>query len=558
MSQIEDLESSIDIVDLVKRYTNLKKAGANYKAICPFPWHNEKTPSFMVSPSKQIAHCFWCHRGWWPLKFIMDVENCDFKDAIEILSSLTGIEIKWYNKEKEQLRKNIYWLFRDIVQFYKNSLQNNPHIQKYLFERWLTEASISQFDFWFASSWKDLLKYLKEKWYEDSLILETNVFLDIKIAKDKFLGRVIFPIKNIRWDIVGLAGRVLDNSEPKYLNSPASQIYDKSSILYGLFEARAEITKKDFIIITEGYMDTITLHQAGFKNVVCVSGTALTEKHVQIIKKLTKRIYLCFDNDSAWAQATNLSIEMLKNKDLEVKILVLEWGKDPDEIIKSWGNFQDLIERALSPIWYHLKNIQQIESLQDKKEVLKRLLQIVKNYQDDIEKDFYLKEISRKLDIKLEIIYDEYNKTKFEKRHDEFQVQIEKHALTSEDLVIWYIIKYPEKISFIQQCIQLPEYIWYDLKNFLEKWMWYLEQLELSKKNTYLSISQNDEALEIKAQIENQGLKNDEKIDSIIQKTIDKLNRDILKQAEQILKEKIALWDMTALTEYQRLVHFKK
>ena len=557
MSQIDELESSIDIVELVKRYANLKKAWVNYKALCPFPGHSEKTPSFVVSPSKQIAHCFWCQKWWGPLKFIMDVENCEFRDAMEILSSITWVKIKWYDKQEEIFKKNIYSLFKDIVNYYKKSLNENLEIYKYLTDRWLNNESIEKFEFWYSNSWIELYNYLKQKWYDDDLIIETNVFLDVKSKKDKFIWRIIFPIKNQRWDIIALAWRIIENWEPKYLNSPASKIYDKSSILYWLFEWKNEITKKDYVIITEWYMDTISLHQAWFKNTVCVSWTALTEKHISTIKKLTNKIYLCFDNDKAWIQATNLSIEMLKNKDLEVKIITLKWAKDPDEIIKSWIDFNIFIKNALSPIWYELIILQANNSLQDKKEMLKKLLDIVKNYQDNIEKDYYLKEISQKLDIKLDIVYLEYNKTKLAKRDDEFNLKTW-NKLTSEDLIIWYTIKYPEKINFISENIKFKKYIWNDLQKILENWVNIINSFEIWKKNKYLSISQNDEALEIKAQIENQIVKNDEKIDSIILKTIDKLNKDTIKTAEITLKQKIASADIDAIKEYQELIKMKK
>ncbi len=557
MASIEELESSIDIVELVKRYTNLKKAWANYKALCPFPGHNEKTPSFIISPSKQIAHCFWCHRWWWPLKFIMDVENCDFREALEILSSITWVRIANYDREKEEHKKNIYSLFRDIVNYYKKSLNNSPQIQKYLLDRWLTNETINSFDFWYADSWVELYWYLKSKNYDDNLISESNVFLDIKTKKDKFIGRVIFPIKNQRWDIVALAGRIINAGEPKYLNSPSSQIYDKSSILYWLFEARSEITKKDFIIITEGYMDTISLHQAWYKNAVCVSWTALTEKHIWVIKKLTKKIYLCFDNDDAWRNATNLSIEMLKNKDLEIRIILLNWAKDPDEFIKWWWDFENCIKNALSPIWFALKMMQTQDSYLDKKELLKKLLEIVKNYQDNVEKDFYLREISKRLDIKLDVIYLEYNKTKLAKREDEFQVS-KKDKLTSEDLVIGYAIKYPEKIDFIKKNIKFEKYLSEDLKSILKSWIWVINSFELWKKNKYLWISQNDEALEIKAQIENAVVKNDDKIENIILKTIDKLNKNTIKEVETELKNRINSGDGKALEEYKELLKIKK
>lgn len=552
---VEDLESSIDIVELVKRYTNLKKAWANYKAICPFPGHNEKTPSFIVSPSKQIGYCFGCHRGGWPLKFIMDAENCSFKEAIDMLSSITWVKVKWYDFKQEEIKKNIYWVFKDIVNYYRKTLNNFPEIKKYLMDRWLTSESIEKFEFGYSDSWIELYNYLIEKWYNDDLITQTNVFLDIKNKKDKFIWRIIFPIKNNRWDIVALAWRITWIWEPKYLNSPASTIYDKSSILYWLFEGRSEITKKDFIIITEWYMDAISLQQAWFKNTVCVSWTALTEKHIQIIKKLTNKIYLCFDNDKAWFNATQLSIQMLRNKDLEVKIISLENAKDPDEAIKAWMDFNIFINNALSPIWFELKNLEKINWLQDKKIILQKLLSLVKNYQDNIEKDYYLKEISQKLDIKLDIVYLEYNKTKLDKREN---ISIKKTQVTSQDLLIWYCIKYPEKIDFIKENLKLIKYIWEDLKNILNNWITVINNFEIDKKNKYIWISQAWVALEVKAWIETTNTKNEETIKNDILRAINKLDNDLLWVAKKDLLEKMNSWDLNAFKEYNNLLKIKK
>jgi len=552
---VEDLESSIDIVELVKRYTNLKKAWANYKAICPFPGHNEKTPSFIVSPSKQIGYCFGCHRWGWPLKFIMDAENCSFKEAIDMLSSITWVKVKWYDFKQEEIKKNIYWVFKDIVNYYRKTLNNFPEIKKYLMDRWLTSESIEKFEFGYSDSWIELYNYLIEKWYNDDLITQTNVFLDIKNKKDKFIWRIIFPIKNNRWDIVALAWRITWIWEPKYLNSPASTIYDKSSILYWLFEGRSEITKKDFIIITEWYMDAISLQQAWFKNTVCVSWTALTEKHIQIIKKLTNKIYLCFDNDKAWFNATQLSIQMLRNKDLEVKIISLENAKDPDEAIKAWMDFNIFINNALSPIWFELKNLEKINWLQDKKIILQKLLSLVKNYQDNIEKDYYLKEISQKLDIKLDIVYLEYNKTKLDKREN---ISIKKTQVTSQDLLIWYCIKYPEKIDFIKENLKLIKYIWEDLKNILNNWITVINNFEIDKKNKYIWISQAWVALEVKAWIETTNTKNEETIKNDILRSINKLDNDLLWVAKKDLLEKMNSWDLNAFKEYNNLLKIKK
>lgn len=557
MTSIDDLEASIDIVELVKRYANLKKAWANYKALCPFPGHNENTPSFVVSPSKQLGYCFWCHKWWWPIKFIMDIENVEFKEAVEILSQITWVKVKWMDIKQEKINKNIYWVFKDIVQYYKNTLDKYLDIKKYLFDRWLSEETIKKFDFGYADSWVELYNYLKQKWYDDNLIAETNVFLDINKRKDKFIWRIIFPIRNPRWDIVALAWRIVWTWEPKYLNSPASKIYDKSAILYWFFEARNEITKKDYIIITEWYMDTISLQETWFLNTVCVSWTALTEKHISIIKRLTKKLYLCFDNDKAWQNATELAIEMLKNKDLEVKIISMEWWKDPDEIIKKWIDFQTFIDKALSPIWYSLKNIKETWSINDKKDILKKVLNIIKSYRDEIEKDYYLKEISEKLDIKLDLVYLEYNKTRIS-REEKTDFKKPK-SITSEDLVVWIFIKYPELYDFIKENIKYKNYAWENLKKIIEKWSKEIENFDISQKNFYISLSQNDERLEIEAQIESLGnIKNKDKIKEDIKKTIQKLNNDLFKKWESILKEKIKNWDTDALKEYNELILEKK
>ncbi len=558
MSNIQDLENSIDIVELVKRYTNLKKAWTNYKAICPFPWHTEKTPSFVVSPSKQIAHCFGCHRWWWPIKFIMDVENCTFKDAVDILSNITWVKIKWVDIEKEKQKNNIYTLFKDITNYYKNRLKNNDNIYNYLKNRWLTDETISIFDFWYSDSWIYLYNYLRSKSYTDSEIEKSQVFLDIKSKKDKFIWRVIFPIKNPRWDIVAFAWRIVDIWEPKYLNSSASDLYDKSSILYWLFEWRNEIYKKNYIIITEWYMDAISLHQAWFKNTVCISWTALTEKHISIIKKLTKKIYLCFDSDQAWQKATDLSIELLKNKDLEIKIISLEWWKDPDEIIKSWLDFNIFIQKALTPMWYTIYKLWDIDSLSDKKILLNKLILIVKSFNDNVEKDYYLKEISKKLDIKLEIVYNEYNKTKIEKNN---LISLKpKYTITSEDLLISQIIKYYDKIDFIKKELNY-DFIKKYLSNFLNEVILnpnFLDNLDLDTKQKYLSLQSIDEALEIKAWIENVIIKNDDKILKDLSSNIKKFKIDLFERQKDILKKEIQNMNSEAIQDYSTFIKIIK
>lgn len=486
---VEDLENSIDIVELVWRYTKLKKSGANYKSVCPFPGHNEKTPSFVVSPTKQLGYCFWCHKWGWPLKFIMDIENVEFKEAIEILWWITWIET-WNATKNFKDFKNIYTIMRDISAYYEWKLNDYPEMQKYLYDRWITKEDFKTYKIWFSDSGIELYKYLKDKKYDDDLISETNVFVDFKSKKDKFINRIIFALQNIRWDIIWFAWRVVDPIQnPKYLNSPASEIYDKSQTLYWLYNAKSEIVNRDFVIVCEWYMDVIALQKAWILNSVWVSWTALTDKHIPIIKRLTKKIYLCFDSDEAWKKATMSSIELLKNNDLEVKIINMkDFWKDPDEVLKSWINFEDLITNALSPIWFYLEKVLKdydLNSIEDKKKLLKELLEILKSYNDIIEKDFYLREISKKLDVSIEILYESFNKTRIKKNTSK---DSKNKTFLASEILIWIALNDISKIPIIKEKLIFPEYIDGNLSLILN-WKYKEEDVEQEILNKYKWIS---------------------------------------------------------------------
>lgn len=553
MNISEEIESSIDIVDLVSSYTKMQKAWTNYKALCPFPWHNEKTPSFIVSPSKQLAYCFGCHKWWWVIKFVMDIENCTYREAIEILANKAWIKLKSYDKKQEEINKNIYSIYKDTSSYYQESFKSFPDVKSYIDKRWLSSESIQKFNLGFSDNSLELYNYLKSKWYDDNIIKESQIFLDIKNKRDKFLNRLIFPIQNSRWDIVAFAGRILGKWEPKYLNSPATKIYDKSSILYGLFQARNHISKKDFVIVTEWYMDVISLHQWWFENTVCVSGTALTEKHISMIKRLTKKIYLCFDSDSAWNKATILSLELLKNKDIEVKIINLEWWKDPDDIIKSGQDFSEYIKNALSPIWFYIKTQKEkydLNSINDKKKFLKELLSLLKNYSDSIEKDFYIKEISKTLDIPSDLIYREYEKTKLNKVEN---IKASKNAsFDLKDIIIWHIISDKNLVENIKKEILFYDYIDSDLKIFFENWLKSLENMDLDKKERY-------KAAAVKSELSEESFNNDKR-NIEIEKLVKSYNLDIYNKKLKELKEKInsSPDDMKNIIDYNNFIKYAK
>lgn len=547
MGIVEDLEWAIDIVDLVGRYTKLKKAGANYKSLCPFPGHNEKTPSFVVSPSKQIGYCFGCHRWGWPVKFIMDVENCEFKEALEILGNYTGIQVNTkFDPEKMKQKKSLYWLYKDAANYYSQRLHEYPEVKKYLYDRGMNEDIFRDFSIWYSDSWVELYHYLQKKWYEEADIKKSQIFLDTRTKKDKFIGRIIFPIRNARGDFVAFAGRILKNGEPKYLNSPASQIYDKSNILYNLFWARTAITKQDFIIITEGYMDVISLHKWWFINVVSVSGTALTEKHLQLIKRLTKKVYLCFDGDSAGQKAVKASLEKMKNEGFEVKIISLPKGKDPDDIISSGKDFWEYISSALSPIGY-LINISKFDSssIDDKKKLLEELLVTIKSYSDTIEKDYYLKEVAKLLDINQKIVYDRFNKIRF--THT-----IKKEAYKKEtefgyiELAIAHILRdetYKEKI---QESILFTEKIPKMLDEVLKNGKSAIEHFDLATKEQLKGL-----ALQVETEILETNQEHQEKI---ISNLILWLNRALFNREKELLLSEIDAGKTESLKKYSELM----
>jgi DNA primase len=546
MADVQELENAIDIVDLVQRYIKIKKAGVNYKSNCPFPGHTEKTPSFMVSPAKQLAYCFGCHKWGWALKFIMDVESCEFREALEILWWITGIKVWNSDPAKVKQNKNLYHIYKDARTYYKSALKKYPEVKKYLLDRGMSEDLIEKFDFGYSDSWVELYNYLKWQWYDDKIIGDSAIFNSVSSKKDKFINRIIFPIQNARWDFVAFAGRIIGVWEPKYLNSPATSIYDKSWILYGLFKARTTITKEDFVIITEWYMDTISLHEAGFTNAVAVSWTALTEKHIKILKRLTHKIYLCFDWDKAWEKATKLSIENLKNNDLEIRIIMLpEWG-DPDDYIKSGWDFKDLINWALSPIWFLIEKADfDVNSIDEKRKFLAEILQILKSYNSIIEKDFYLKEISKKLNLREETVYEAFNNTRL-KRESREEFNIEKQEYNSEDYAIGYILNDSSVLWELKEKIIFTNFISRDLTEVLENGPKIVNTYELQKKERYKALSMKIEA--------NSAEQTGEVVWNILDKLVRKINLDSYKKAITILKEKMNSWDMEAFWEYSEVV----
>src|SRR5690606_35093356 len=357
-SKIEEIRSAASIVDVISGYVQLRKRGRNYLGLCPF--HSEKTPSFTVSEEKQIYHCFGCHAGGNVFKFLMDYLKISFVEAVQELAKQLGIDIEYETypgDERQSEQEILYDLNTEAAKYFHNNLMSqndeSEYVRKYLKERKIKPQTITSFGLGYAfKGWENFLNYAKTQKLNLNKLAQLGLLGKNNDGRfyDKFAGRLIFPIFSPNGRVVAFAGRILDPNEKaaKYLNSPESSIYIKGRILYGLSFAKDEIRKSDKAIIVEGYMDLISLYQGGIKNVVAVSGTALTEEQVTLLSRYTKNAVLLFDADTAGIKASMRSIELLLKKDFEVKIAELPSGEDPDSYINNYGKekFEEIISYA--------------------------------------------------------------------------------------------------------------------------------------------------------------------------------------------------------------------
>ncbi|MBS9783932.1 DNA primase [Candidatus Gracilibacteria bacterium] len=443
MSLRQDIESRIAILDIVNRYTQTKKAGANYKALCPF--HQEKTPSFVISPAKNIAKCFGCGKGGGPINFLIEVEQIEYREAVKILAKEAGIELKGFSGKSTPPEKDPYLAHKIATQWYHENLlgEEGKKALSYLTDRGLSMETIKNFKLGFSSAPRDLLYTLKSKNFDVDFLRECGIF--VSGSRDKFFGRIVFPIANMMGNTVGFTGRILGKGEPKYLNSPASKIFDKSQILYGLHLAKQEIIKTGEAYIVEGQMDTISLHQAGLVNSVGISGTALTKDHIRILKRFTQVVYLMLDSDDAGVNATFASIENLLNQDIEIKIIQIPNGKDPDDFIQSGGDVSLLKKTAINVVDFYLQMGQKkydTSTIIGKKQLVETCLSLIKQIKSEVEVDMYLQHISASLHISLDVLYSAYKKAKAPVVESEKTEEISEFVPTIFDIFAASIWKY--------------------------------------------------------------------------------------------------------------------
>lgn len=402
---VEEVRSRNDIVDVISGYVKLQKKGSNYFGLCPF--HNEKSPSFSVSPSKQMYYCFGCGAGGNVITFVMEYENYSFPEALKMLADRAGVrlpEVEYSKEERERadLRSTILEINKLAANYFYYQL-HQPQGKTgydYLKKRALTDETLKRFGLGFANKTSnDLYQYLRSKGYKDGILKESGlVTLDERGAYDKFWNRVMFPILDVNSRVIGFGGRVMGDGEPKYLNSPETKVFDKSRNLYGLNYART--SREKYILICEGYMDVIAMHQAGFTNAVASLGTAFTTQHAALLKRYTDKVVLTYDSDGAGVRAALRAIPILKGVGMSIKVLNMQPYKDPDEFIKNLGAeaFGERIEQAKNSFLFEIDVMKREYQLDDPEQktqfyngVAKKLLE----FSEALERDNYTQAVAQ-------------------------------------------------------------------------------------------------------------------------------------------------------------------
>lgn len=416
-SKIEEIRDSANIVDIVSEYVRLKKRGKNFVGLCPF--HKEKTPSFTVSEEKQIYHCFGCHNGGNVFKFLMEYKKISFIEAVQELAEQLGIKLDYDNNysQKQSEQEILFEINKEVAQYYSNNLHNEieaEYARNYFENRKIKLQTIRAFGLGYALNIKDsLVKFLINKKIDLEKALQLGLIGKSSDGKfyDKLSGRIIFPIFSPNGRVVAFAGRTLidKTDSAKYINSPESSIYVKGRTLYGLSHAKDEIRKNDRAIIVEGYMDLISLYQNGIKNVVAVSGTALTDDQAQLLSRYTKNVVLIFDADAAGINASLRSIEILLKRDFDIKIAALPSGEDPDSFINKYGKdqFKEVIKQAENFLEYQTAYFEKKGAFNDPQETTKAIRELIKLLtliDDELKRTILLKNISKRFNLREKIL----------------------------------------------------------------------------------------------------------------------------------------------------------
>ncbi len=461
---IEEIRVSNDIVEVISEYVKLDKKGKNYFGRCPF--HNEKTASFSVEPVKQIFNCFGCGKGGNVIHFIMGIENLDFPEALKLLAERAKITVPETNNNVQddaqvRLKKELLEINIETARFFHNNLVKGKDKApiSYLLNRKIEKQTIIKFGLGYAADSFDMLyKHLLSKGYSEKAIISSGLVIykeETKKVYDRFRGRIMFPIFDIRGNVIAFGGRVMDSSQPKYMNSPETEVYHKGKHLYAMNFAKSACAKQ--IILAEGYMDVISLHQSGIINSVAPLGTALTDSQGKLLKKYTEEVVLSFDSDNAGQAAALRSLDLLNDIGCTVKVLSIPSGKDPDEFIKTRGvdEFRRLVSRAKNLVDFKLDLLDnKIDTTTNdgKVKFIDNAMVILDKIDNNVERELYVNKLSKELGVSEQSIYSELakrqkNKSKIELKTTKDTVIVKRNSVKKE--------RTPEGIEDRQNKLQL-------------------------------------------------------------------------------------------------------
>ena len=467
---IEEIRSSNDIVDVISQYVILKRSGRNFFGLCPF--HKEKSPSFSVSPDKQIFHCFGCGVGGNVIHFVSKIENLDFRETLELLANRANITLptldnSYQDNKKAMLKSKVYEINEIAAKFYHENLYKptSKPAQEYIKKRRLDNRTLKSFLIGYSGNFDELYNLLKQKGFTEEQILASSLVNKTDNGKfiDRFRKRLMIPIQDTSGKFIAFGGRVLDDSKPKYINSPENIVYSKGRNLFGLNIAKKGDTKK--LIIVEGYMDAISLYQRGITNVVASLGTALTEQQGRLLRKNSEQVIIGYDADGAGQAATLRGLEILQNMGCDIRVLQIYGAKDPDEFVIKYGpeRFQKCVDSAISLVEFKVKILKQnlnIENVNDKIKFLNEIAKILSKVDNSMEKEIYIDKISKEYGISKEAIYGEVNKLVYKKDNDkkvlestqiknllrkENTEKIDESIIKREKMVIYILVNYPQE-----------------------------------------------------------------------------------------------------------------
>lgn len=480
---VDEIKASNDIVDVISGYITLKRSGRNFFGLCPF--HKEKSPSFAVSPDKQIFHCFGCGAGGDVIHFISKIESLNYKESIELLANKANIQLPVldnYEDEKTiKLRNKVYEINKIAAEFYHENLYKNTSkvAQEYIKKRKLDNKTLKAFLIGYSGNFNELYLLLKQKGFTIEEMLASSLVKKTQDGgyMDSFRKRIMFPILDIRDRVIAFGGRVLDDSKPKYINSPENIVYSKGRNLYGLNVAKKYDTKK--IIIVEGYMDTISLHQRGIPNVVASLGTAMTEAQGRLLRRQSEQVILGYDADGAGQAAILRGMEILQNLGCDIRVLQIDGAKDPDEYVLKYGpeRFQKCVEEAISLVEFKikvLKNNLDIENTNDKIKFLNEIAKILAKVTNQMEREIYIQKLSREYKISKEAVYSEVNKIMYKNNQGSKKLEkkvttmepkenktnnVSEVSLKKENLVIYLLInEYEKSYNIIRNTISIDDF----------------------------------------------------------------------------------------------------